>query len=162
MAEEEQDHPGVRLPPPLVLLGAILLGLGLDALWPAPLSAIGMDLARGLLIGLGVLLLLGGFGIALACFFQFKAAGTAVEPWRPSSALLGDGLYRLSRNPIYLGMLLVMLGVAFLANSLWHLALLVPVWAFLRFAVIAREERYLEDRFGEDYRRYRAAVRRWI
>ena len=162
MADEKLDHPGVRLPPPVVLLGAILLGLGLDALWPAPLSAMGLALPRALSIGLGALILLAGFGIALACFFQFKAAGTAIEPWKPSDALIGGGLYRRSRNPIYLGMLLVIIGVAFLANSLWHLALLLPVWAFLRFAVIAREERYLEDRFGEDYRRYRSSVRRWL
>ena len=162
MAESEQDHPGVRVPPPLVALAAIALGLGLDALWPAPYSTIGLPPADAASVTGGVSLLVIGLGLALASLRRFRAAGTAVEPWKPASALVGQGLYQMSRNPIYLGLLISLLGVALIADSLWLAALLVPVWAFLRFAVIAREERYLEARFGEAYRRYRASVRRWL
>ena len=162
MAENENDHAGVRVPPPVVAVGAILTGLALNWLWPAPLSEVGMPLPASLTIIAGVLLFLAGMGLAIACLFRFKAAGTAVEPWKPTTALIAHGPYRLSRNPIYLGMLLALAGVGLMLDNLWILALLLPVWAFLRFAVIAREERYLEAKFGESYRRYRVDVRRWL
>lgn len=162
MTEGDEDHPGVRLPPPLVALAAVALGFGLDWLWPAPLSAVGLALPWGFWLALGAALLLAGLGLAFACFLRFRAAATAIEPWKPASALVAQGPYRLSRNPIYLGLLLCLAGVGLMADKLWILAMLLPVWAVLRYAVIALEERYLEARFGEDYRRYKAAVRRWL
>ncbi len=163
MAEETQkDHPGVRVPPPLAALVAVGLGFGLDALWPAPLSLIGLALPWGLRLALGAGLLLAGLGLAFACFLRFRAADTAIEPWKPASALVAQGPYRFSRNPIYLGLMLCLAGVGAMANSLWILAMLLPLWAFLRVAVIALEERYLESRFGEDYRLYCSRVRRWL
>ena len=163
MVEETQkQHPGVRVPPPLAALAAVGLGCGLDLLWPAPLSLLGPALPWGLRLALGAGLLLAGFGLAFACFLRFRTADTAIEPWKPASALVADGPYRLSRNPIYLGLMLCLAGVGVMANSLWILAMLLPLWAFLRFAVIALEERYLEARFGEGYRRYCGRVRRWL
>ena len=156
------DHPGVRLPPPVAGLGALLLGLGLDQIWPLPFATLGWSLPWAVLIALGVILVLAGIGLILASILRFKAADTALEPWKPTTSLVGQGPYRLSRNPIYLGMLLFLAGAALIADSLWVLLLMLPVWAFLRYGVIAREERYLEGKFGEDYLRYKTAVRRWF
>ena len=80
----------------------------------------------------------------------------------PSTTVVTTGLYRLSRNPIYLGLAALYLGLAFAANSGWAVILLLPILAVMRYGVIAREERYLEAKFGDDYRAYKARVRRWL
>ncbi len=73
-----------------------------------------------------------------------------------------SGPYRFTRNPIYLGMTIIFTGIAIAADSIWVLALLVPVLVIMNIGVIMREERYLEGKFGEDYRQYKASVRRWL
>ena len=105
----------------------------------------------------------GGAGaLFVGAFGRFRRAGTAVEPWRPSTALVTGGVYRFTRNPIYLGMALLYFGLALAVDSAVTLALLLPLLALVQVGVVSREERYLEAKFGDDYRRYRAAVRRWI
>jgi protein-S-isoprenylcysteine O-methyltransferase Ste14 len=92
----------------------------------------------------------------------FGAAGTPVPPYRPTARLVFSGPYRYSRNPDYIGQALVYVGVALVANSWWPLFILpVVVFVVQRF-VIEREERYLEAKFGQEYREYRARVRRWL
>jgi protein-S-isoprenylcysteine O-methyltransferase Ste14 len=85
-----------------------------------------------------------------------------VPTWMPTTALVTGGPYRISRNPIYLALTLVYLGLALAWGSLWPVVLLAPLLIVMRYGVIGREERYLEARFGDAYRAYRAAVRRWI
>ncbi len=80
----------------------------------------------------------------------------------PATAILSDGLYGVSRNPIYLGLTAIYLGVGVMADAGWVAVLLGPLLAVMHFGVIAREERYLERKFGDEYRRYKAKVRRWI
>ncbi|MEE8555284.1 MAG: isoprenylcysteine carboxylmethyltransferase family protein, partial [bacterium] len=107
------------------------------------------------LIGVGVIILVAGW-------VQFFRAKTNVLHHKPSSSLIQSGLYRFSRNPIYVAGLLLQLGVALLMNNLW-IVLLVPVSKILfdRY-VIAREESYLERAFGEVYVDYKRTVRRWL
>ena len=152
------DTPGVIAPPPLLFLGALAVGLALDfglarvsAGLPGPLR---FEAAPAFAAAAGAL-----FAGALG---RFRRAGTAVEPWRPSTALVTDGVYRFTRNPIYLGMALLHLGSALAADSGVALALLPPLLAVVQVGVVSREERYLESKFGDGYRRYRSAVRRWI
>ncbi len=111
---------------------------------------------------LGILGFLLGLGFAGWAVLTFRAAGTSPNPMRPTTSLAFDGPYRFSRNPMYVGLAVASACFALFWNALWPL-LSVPVamalvWRF----VIAREERYLDAKFGEEYRRYRDRVRRWI
>jgi protein-S-isoprenylcysteine O-methyltransferase Ste14 len=155
-AEKQRDIPGVIAPPPLILLGFILVGFGLDLIRPVPLLPSAVRYA------------LGGMLFAIASAFAFSAialflrAGTNVPTRRPTTALVTNGPYRFSRNPIYTGMILLLLGIGVMVDSAWILAMAIPFALVIRYGVIAREERYLETKFGESYRHFRASVRRWI
>jgi protein-S-isoprenylcysteine O-methyltransferase Ste14 len=102
-----------------------------------------------------------GIATGIVGFLQFRRAGTDVRPDQPTTALVTDGIYRYSRNPLYIAQALIYAGIALAADSLWALALLVPTLIVIRYGVIAREEAYLERKFSDDYRRYKTAVRRW-
>ena len=156
VSDQPRDIPGVIAPPPLLMAAAMALGFGLGYAWPIPFGPIG--LRHGAAGGLGT----AGIVLLLASAWRFWRAGTALEPWHPSTALVVAGPYRFSRNPIYVGFVLVYLAVAFFVNEGWLLVTLAPGLAALRYGVIAREERYLEAKFGDDYRRYKARVRRWL
>jgi protein-S-isoprenylcysteine O-methyltransferase Ste14 len=154
------DVAGVVAPPPLIYLGFLVLGLGLGYLWP--LAIVRDHVATAARIGAGAVLVAAGIAIGIVGFLQFRRAGTDVRPDRPTTALVTDGIYRYSRNPLYLAQSLIYAGVAFAADSLWALAFLVPALVVIRYGVIAREEAYLERKFGDDYRRFKAAARRWL
>jgi protein-S-isoprenylcysteine O-methyltransferase Ste14 len=98
--------------------------------------------------------------ISLLGLFHHK--GTKPEPWKPSSALVSDGVYRFTRNPMYLGMVLLYAGIALIAGGPLTAAALVPVFLIFNVYVIAREEAYLERRFGDEYAAYRSHARRWL
>jgi flagellin-like protein len=154
------DTAGVLIPPPLIYLGAVALGFGLDAVLPIRFAAGGLDDA--LQYGVGGALMLIAFAIIAVGVTQFRRAGTNVAPIRPTTALVTHGIYALSRNPLYISLSLLMAGIAVAADRLWILVLLAPVLVVMRYGVIAREERYLERKFGETYRQYKARVRRWL
>jgi protein-S-isoprenylcysteine O-methyltransferase Ste14 len=103
-------------------------------------------------------------GLALLASFNtaFHRKGTAVEPWKPTTAIVSTGPYRLTRNPAYVGMALVYAGIAVMSDALWTLAPLPLVLLIVDRGVIAREERYLERKFGQEYLEYKRRVRRWI
>ena len=152
------DTPGVIAPPPLLFLGALALAAALDF---GSLRA-STGLPGRFRFGVGAVLAVGAVGLALAALWRFRKAGTAAEPWRPSTALVTGGVYRFTRNPMYLAMTLLYLGLALAMDSGVALALLPPLLAVVQAGVISREERYLEGKFRDEYRRYRATVRRWI
>jgi len=156
MAASHADHPRVVALPPLIYLGFLLAGVALDFLWPTRLGALSVRLL------VGGILIAGGVALLASAVRRFFRAGTPLEVHRPAVALVTEGPYRFSRNPIYLGLALGYAGVAIAANSLWALLLLIPTLAVIRYGVVAREEVYLERRFGEEYRRYKAFVRRWL
>src|SRR6202030_1935624 len=93
---------------------------------------------------------------------RFLAAGTNIPPTLPTTALVVDGIYRRTRNPLYLGTTLIYLGLSVAAGSLWAIGLLVPLLWVINVGVVKREERYLERKFGDAYRDYKTRVRRWI
>ncbi len=150
------DKPGVIAPPPLIFLGFLLLGLGLDFLWPAAFLAARVQYLLG-----GALFGLGGILVAV-CVVEFRRAGTEIRPDRPTSAIITRGPYRFSRNPIYIALSLAHVGIALATDSAWMVAMLVPALVVVRYGVIAREERYLAGKFGDDYRHYLTTVRRWF
>lgn len=150
------DNPGVVALPPLIFAAPLAAGLLLDLVFPASLlpgrpgTAVGAVLAAA---GLA----LGGWGQ-----HTMRRAGTNPDPRRPATVLVTDGPFRLTRNPLYLSLTLLYAGVAFLADSPWSLLFLPAALVVVHFGVVLREERYLERKFGDSYRRYRATVRRWI
>jgi protein-S-isoprenylcysteine O-methyltransferase Ste14 len=97
-----------------------------------------------------------------AALGRFRRAGTPVCTNRPTTALVTVGIYRRTRNPMYVALTLLYAGIALAADSFWALALLAPLLLLMRYGVIAREERYLAREFGARYLEYRAAVRRWL
>lgn len=142
--------------PPLIFGAALIAGLVLDWAFPAPF------LPAPWTRPVGVPLVAAAFVLAGWANRAMHRAGTNVDPRKPATALVTDGPFRFTRNPIYLAMTLLCLGVAALADALWVLLLLLPALGVIRYGVIAREERYLERKFGQAYRDYRASVRRWV
>jgi protein-S-isoprenylcysteine O-methyltransferase Ste14 len=160
MAEQSpSDNAGVRIFPPGVYLGGLAIGYALDLLWHVPIAPPGWSLAVRLA---GLVALALGFWVALSALALFRRLGTRPEPWEPATTLAVDGPYRFTRNPMYLGMALTLGGLGLIGNALWPLVAVVPAVAIIRIWVIAREERYLDAKFGEAYRDLKARVRRWI
>ena len=156
MTEIERDRPGVVAPPPLIYIGFLLAGLVLDYLMPATVVSEDLRYPLGLaLVGLGLL-------VFVPSVWHFRKAGTNLQTRQPTTAIVTAGPFRFSRNPIYLALALIYAGIGVAANALWAVLLLVPLMLVIRYGVVAREERYLEHKFGEAYRRYKASVRRWI
>jgi protein-S-isoprenylcysteine O-methyltransferase Ste14 len=152
----KHDTAGVVAPPPLIYLAGLALGFGLEALLP------GASLPGLVRWVLGGVLLAAGLALLASFNTSFTRKGTAVEPWKPTTAIVTDGPYRFTRNPAYLGMVVVYVGIALLAEALWVLVPLPFVLSVIDRGVIAREERYLQRKFGREYLDYKATVRRWI
>jgi len=148
---QETDSPGVRVPPPLIFLGFLVLGLVFDS---------DFGLSWNTLVG-GLIAVL-GLTMILKSVPKHKEAGSNVEPWEPTHAIISTGLYGRTRNPIYLGMALTHGGIAIAAVSLGALISLALALIVIQTYVIAREERYLTKKFGEEYLSYKSKVRRWI
>jgi protein-S-isoprenylcysteine O-methyltransferase Ste14 len=150
------DHSGVVVPPPLIYVAFFLVGMGLQRYVPIPRLPVGTGRVLGAALVLSCLML------ATWSIRRFWASGTSIVPIRPTTALVIDGPYRLTRNPMYLGLLLLYIGVACWFGLVWPLILApVLVWV-MGVLVIDREERYLARKFGDEYRRYHAHVRRWL
>jgi protein-S-isoprenylcysteine O-methyltransferase Ste14 len=147
----------VRFPPPLVFLGAILLGIGLDVAAPLPLP---VDRWMGTLGGLA--LLVSGLGLGAAAHVHFRRTGQHPAPWKPAPELIIGGPYRFMRNPMYVGMSLIQIGLGLATNDLWLLLLTIPALAIVHFIAVVPEERYLTARFGAPYDAYVARVGRYL
>jgi protein-S-isoprenylcysteine O-methyltransferase Ste14 len=144
--------------PPVLFLGALALAALLEAALPIPL----LPLPPATGFGLGVLFVLGGLALLILGARRFRAAGTNIPPTLPTTALVVTGPYRWSRNPLYLALISVYVGLGLAARSSWALLLAVPLVILIHYGVVRREEVYLERKFGADYRAYRARVRRWL
>ena len=156
MTDHTPDTPGVIAPPPFIYLCTLTIGLLLSVVFPVDFLPIGLRLVLGVpLIGLGIL------GMSSA-FNAIRRAGTSVDPYEPTTRIVTDGPYRLTRNPIYLSFAIIYLGIALLLGAAWALLLLPIALVIIDRGVIVREEKYLERKFWEQYLRYKAQVRRWI
>jgi protein-S-isoprenylcysteine O-methyltransferase Ste14 len=152
------DVAGVIALPPLIFLGFLAVAAVLEAVVPLPVLA-AYAFPRYLA---GAALAAGGFVMIAMGTRRFLAAGTNLPPTLPTTALVVDGIYRRTRNPLYLGTTLIYLGLGVAAGSLWAIGLVVPLMWVINVGVVAREERYLERKFGDAYRAYKGRVRRWI
>jgi protein-S-isoprenylcysteine O-methyltransferase Ste14 len=153
------DTAGVIAPPPLIALATLALGLLLD--WLAPIGAAGA-MVRGITryAIAAILLVLAGF-IAMRAIRAFRQRNTAVEPWKPSTALVTDDVFAKTRNPMYESLGIFLLALAVGLASDWTALLLVPAALVIHFGVVLREERYLAAKFGDAYRRYQQRVPRY-
>ena len=156
MHQKNIDTAELPVPPPFIVLGFLIVGLILSALFPVDLLPIAPRLI------LGVLLVSIGLLIAASAIRLMRRAGTAVDPFEPTSAIVSDGPYQFSRNPIYLSLALAYLGIAIALNALCALALWPIMLVALTDVVIVREEKYLERKFGDAYKQYKASVHRWL
>jgi protein-S-isoprenylcysteine O-methyltransferase Ste14 len=150
---------GVIARPPLLFLAALLLGFAVDRLLPLPFAVAEGDPIRW---GVGGGLILIGVALAAAGIRNFYRAATPVPTNQPTRALVTTGIHGWTRNPIYLGLFLVYGGIGVAARSPWILILALPLAITIRTGVVAREEAYLERRFGDAYLDYKRRVRRWL
>lgn len=153
---EFPDNPGVIAPPPLIYAGPLALALLLNLKFPMRF------LPRKVAPIFGLTLVGASVTLVSRAFQRMRRAGTNVDPTEPAIVLVTDGPFKYTRNPLYLSLTLFYAGVAALVNTLWAMILLPFVLFVMNRGVIAREERYLERKFGKQYIQYKARVRRWI
>ena len=147
-----EDSPRVFLPPPLIFGGLLALGLLLDR----------DPLRFGPASILGIALCVGGVGLTALALSLFRSSETRPEPWQPARSLVNRGIYRFTRNPMYLGMAMLSLGIAMAFTSVPGAVLVCVALIIVDRVVVTREEAYLKRRFGQDYIAYMASVRRWL
>jgi protein-S-isoprenylcysteine O-methyltransferase Ste14 len=161
MARHEQapqDHANVVIYVPVLLLATVALGVILD--WFLPIGIL-TTLPGVLRLVTGAALLLLGLSVVIRVNKVFNAAGTSIRPDQPTNALVTAGLFAHSRNPVYVGGTIMLIGVALLLTSDWIVVLAVPMLLIQHYGVVLREELYLEGKFGDAYRRYKASVPRY-
>jgi|SRR5438094_8008447 len=150
------DNPGVVIFPPILFVGTLLLGLLLHYLWP-------VNLARGPWVRVvGVILAVASGALALWGVRTMRRARTNISPSKPALAIVTDGPFRFSRNPLYVANALFYVGLSLAFNAVWPLVLFAPMLVVLHWGIIRREERYLEAKFGDPYRSYKSRVRRYL
>lgn len=159
MSDARLSNPGVRFPPPFVFVAGFLLALALDR-WAFSLRFGAGSRPATLLTGW--LLLAIGASLLLWALRTFHHAQTAIMPSRPASSIVTTGPFRFSRNPMYVSLTLMYIGLSLLMSLVWPLLLLPVVLTTLFGLVIRREERYLDDAFHAEYAEYRRRVRRWL
>jgi protein-S-isoprenylcysteine O-methyltransferase Ste14 len=150
------DAPNPPAAPPLIYLAFFLPAYFLHMVLPLPILSMGWSLIPAVLFTLGGVVIFSGAALA------FRRAGTPLSVFKPAKKLLTTGPYLRTRNPIYLSFAWIYLGFAFWTASLWPFLFLIPLVITINRLVIAREEAHLEARFGQDYRDYKARVRRWM
>ncbi|GAB3907110.1 hypothetical protein GCM10028803_40600 [Larkinella knui] len=154
--EKNADRAGVIAFPPLLFGSTLLLGLGLRYVFPTPFLALLPALSIG-----AVLLIIGVVSLLLA-FRGMIQHKTTIHPSGTTTAIVRNGLYRYTRNPMYLSLTLIYMAVSVATNAWWGLLLLIPLLGVVQKGIIEREEQYLTRKFGDEYLSYKAQVRRWL
>ena len=154
--DKQSDNPEVIAFPPMLFAGTLLFGLILRFIFPVSF----LPLSVSIVLGLSLIMAAGL--IARSAFRSMSRAKTAVDPSLPTTAIVSNGIFASTRNPLYLSMTLLCAGIALLFNAVWTFPLMVPLLAVIQNGVIKREERYLERKFGNEYVRYKQSVRRWV
>ena len=145
------------IPPPLVTLAAILIGAAIDRVFPIGVPPVTFTGWLGTALALFALVVGPGWS-----FREYRKARTPIRPDRPATALVATGPFQYTRNPMYWSLLILQTGVGLWMNNAWVIVLVAPVTAWLRWRVIAAEERYMIRQFGQAYLDYQAKVRRWL
>jgi protein-S-isoprenylcysteine O-methyltransferase Ste14 len=157
--ESTNDTAGVIAPPPLLALAVVVFGILLDHIAPAYVLALLLSITMRIVIAL--LLLGAGCFLGVSAVNAFRMGATPVEPWKPTSAIVTHGIFESLRNPMYVGGLLILAGLAILLASDWMLVLTIVLAPVLHYGVVLREERYLAAKFGAPYRAYLTTVPRY-
>jgi len=155
-APKPADHAGVKVPPPLIYAGVFGVGMLLQQFFPVELLHIPMGRIVAF-VCISIAAILGVWGLV-----SFWLARTNPLPDKPSTVLVMVGPYRLTRNPMYMSLIFLYVGLAIWFDIFWALVLLPLCIAIIRYYVIAKEEGYLERKFGQEYLDYKARVRRWL
>jgi protein-S-isoprenylcysteine O-methyltransferase Ste14 len=140
----------------LLYAAALLIGLGIEQLLPL------VSLPGTWRAGLAVVPIVLSVLLVAPAVMRFRKAGTPFDVRKPATALITDGPYRYSRNPGYVALTLLYLGLGVLLGSAWVCVLVVPTVVTMNVAVVRKEEQHLESQFGEEYLRYKTTVRRWL
>jgi protein-S-isoprenylcysteine O-methyltransferase Ste14 len=154
---QETDTSNAVVRPPVAWILALAAGVAADRLHPLRFVPASVPAAW-----VGGIIFAIAFALAIWAIVTIRKAGTQVETYKPTTAIVENGPYRFTRNPIYLGMVLGLIGLAIAFDSLWILAALALFYLVIRYGVIAREEAYLERKFGDVYLGYKSRVRRWL
>ena len=154
------DAAAVRIFPPAVPLLTILLGVGLQRVRPLD-PGFAIPTPARYWVGGGIVAA-AVFGLGLWSVLLFRKSGQSENPWKPTPRIVEQGPFRVTRNPMYLQMLIVCVGVAVILGNLWILAM-TPIggWLLRKLAILP-EEAYLERKFGQEYLAYKRRVRRWL
>lgn len=152
----DNKGPAVKFPPPLIFIGFLTVGYGLQLLIPVTLGLTQNGKLIGSILTISALLIL------LLLLVTYLRAKTSIEPWKPTSKLITDGLYAHTRNPIYLMFCLINIGTGCYLNSLWVTLSFLPAAWLVYCIVIRKEEAYLTLKFGSQYLAYKNKVRRWL
>jgi protein-S-isoprenylcysteine O-methyltransferase Ste14 len=153
------DRPEILVFPPVIPVSTLAISCVLQ--WLAPLGLID-DIDQTWRIGWGVIMFSAGMLMTIVARRTLLRHGTNVNPLQPTTALVTEGIFRRTRNPLYVGIIITQYAVALIFALDWLLLLILPNWIVLHFAVVTREERYLERKFGDAYRRYKERVPRYL
>lgn len=150
------DHPQIKIDAPVLLVIVVVITIALQRLVPLPFFP---SLPSRLV---GALLIVGGLSLGMPAFRGMLKAKTSPNPHRPTNALVFDGTYRITRNPMYLSMLVIYAGISIFIQNPWFVLFLpILAWVFTTWVIIP-EEQYLERKFGDEYLNFKSRVRRWI
>lgn len=155
----ETDNPQLPVLPPVLLLGALVVAIILD--W-IPLHFLSPPVGFNVQVLAGLVLTVGGFWLAWSARALFEREGTNVIPTQPALKVVTSGPYRYTRNPMYLGMVIVLLGLSLVFSLEWGVILTPVLWLVLDRMIVAREEAYLSRKFGAEYQALLNRTRRWL
>jgi len=154
--EKDLKGAGVKIPPPVIFILFMLLAHANELLFP-----IGITFAPVITyIGLGLVMC--GLILLFSLLLQFKRVKTSIEPWQPTSSIIKTGLYKYSRNPIYLALCTIPIGLGLYFSHVWLITSVIPSCIGVYYVAIRPEEAYLTRKFGDEYIRYQQQVRRWF
>jgi protein-S-isoprenylcysteine O-methyltransferase Ste14 len=153
----EERGANVRVPPPLVFLVFLIIGIGLSYVWPLQTHlAVSARLTIAIASGAAAL------AVIISCVSLFRKSGQNPRPWTPTPSLVIEGPYRLSRNPIYVSMAPFQAAIGLAGDNMWIVLLAIPALAVVHFSAVLPEEKYLSEKFGDEYRQYMQSVRRYL
>lgn len=155
----DADNPRLPVPPPILPLAALVVAILLD--WQLPLQFLG-PIGFNLQVIIGVVLTAAGIWLAISATRLFAREGTNVIPTQPAIKIVTSGPYRFTRNPMYLGMVLALLGVSLIFALEWGVILTPVLWILLDRLIVVREEAYLRGKFGATYEALLTRTRRWL
>ncbi len=156
---KERDGAAVRLPPPIAFLLCVVLGIVIHAFvlpWPLAMPRGALRIAIGVLVGLAGVVCVG------LAFTHFKRTGQNPKPWKSTPEIIAEGIYRHTRNPMYLGLALIQVGLGVGLGNLWVVTAVAVSLVTVYLTAVRPEEAYLEEKFGQGYLDYKARVRRWL